>query len=74
MMITQRNVAKTITVLGIVLLFAVGFMLLGMLIDIQIISKHDYTPISFTFTLLFCGILLGVFWALRTVSHRTRNS
>jgi len=73
-MITQRNVAKTITVLGIVLLFAVGFMLLGMLIDIQIISKHDYTPISFTFTLLFCGILLGVFWALRTVSHRTRNS
>ena len=65
MMIAQRNVRNTVTALGIVLLFAVGFMLLGMFIDIQIISKYDYTPISFTFTLLFFGILLGVFWMLR---------
>ena len=69
----QHNVPKTIVAVGIVLLFAVGFMLLGMFIDIQVISKYNYTPISFTFTLLFCGVLLGVFLALRTIIGRKRN-
>ena len=54
---------------GIVLLFAVGFLLLGMFIDIQIILKYDYTPISFTFTFLFIGALIGLLLALRTVRH-----
>jgi drug/metabolite transporter (DMT)-like permease len=61
---------KTVIAFGVVLLFAVGFMFLGMFIDIQIISKYDYTPISFTFTFLFCGSLIGLLLALRTVSHR----
>lgn len=51
--------------LGIVLLFAVGFMLLGMFIDIQIMLKYNYTPISFTFTFLFLGALIGIFLASR---------
>lgn len=62
---------KILLKLGLVLLFAVGFMVIGMLIDIIIITKYDYTPISFTFTLLFCGVLLGTFWALRTTKSKT---
>ncbi len=58
---------KTMIAFGIVLLFAVGFLLLGMFIDIQIILKYDYTPISFTFTFLFIGSLIGLLLALRTV-------
>jgi hypothetical protein len=54
-----KNVRKTLIVLGLVLLFAVGFMFLGMFIDIQIISKYNYSPISFTFTFLFVGALFG---------------
>lgn len=42
-----ENVRKAIIVLGVVLLFAVGFMFLGIFVDIQIILKYDYTPISF---------------------------
>ena len=64
-----KNVRKTMIVLGVVLLFAVGFMFLGMFIDIQIISKYDYTPISFTFTFLFGGTLVGLLLAFRTVRH-----
>ena len=60
---------KTMIAFGIVLLFAVGFLLLGMFIDIQIILKYDYTPISFTFTFLFIGSLIGLLLALRTVRH-----
>ena len=63
------KVRKTLIALGVVLLFAVGFMLLGIFIDIQIISKYDYTPISFTFTLLFGGILIGLLSAFKTVRH-----
>jgi len=70
---TLHSVRKTVVALGVVLLFAVGFMLLGMFIDIQIILKYDYTPISFTFTFLFGGALIGVLLALRTVSHRSQN-
>ena len=61
---------KAVMAFGVVILFAVGSMLLGIFIDIQIISKYDYTPISFTFTFLFGGALIGLLLALRTVSHR----
>ena len=65
-----KNVGKAMIVLGVVLLFALGFLFLGMFIDIQIISKYDYTPISFTFTFLFAGALIGLLLALRIVRHR----
>lgn len=58
-----KAVRKTLISLGVVLLFAFGFMLLGMLIDIQVITKYNYTPISFTFTFLFAGILIGLLFA-----------
>ncbi len=67
---TLHNVRKAVMAFGVVILFAVGSMLLGIFIDIQIISKYDYTPISFTFTFLFGGALIGLFLALRTVTHR----
>jgi hypothetical protein len=63
------KVRKILISLGVVLLFAVGFMLLGMFIDIQIISKYDYTPISFTFTFLFGGVLIGLLTAFKTARH-----
>ena len=66
----QHSVPKIISAIGIVLLFALGFMLLGMFIDIQVISEYNYTPISFTFTLLFCGVPLDIFLALRTIIDR----
>ena len=65
-----KNVRKTLIALGVVLLFAVGFMLLGMFIDIQVVSKYNYTPISFTFTFLFVGALTGLLLAFRTLRHR----
>jgi len=66
---TRHNLPKTVIVFGIVLLFAVGFMVLGIFIDIQIISKYDYTPISFTFSFLLGGVLIGLFLTLRTITH-----
>jgi hypothetical protein len=62
-------VLKTLIALSVMLLVAVGFMLLGMFIDIQIILKYDYTPISFTFTLLFVGTLIGLLLAFKTTRH-----
>jgi ABC-type transport system involved in cytochrome c biogenesis permease subunit len=47
----------------------VGFLLLGMLIDIKIISKYDYTPISFTVIFLLGGVILGVLLVFRFL-HR----
>jgi len=61
---------KTVTAIGIVLLFAVGLMFLGMFIDIQIILKYDYTPISFTFTFLIGGLLVGILLARRILNRR----
>ena len=66
----EKNVRRAITVLGIVLLFAVGFLLLGMLIDIQVISRQNSTPISFTFNFLFAGALIGLLLAFRIVRDR----
>ncbi len=68
---TLHTVRKTVMALGVVLLFAVGFMLLGMFIDIQIMLKYDYTPVSFTFTFLFGGALVGVFLTLRRCLLKT---
>ena len=65
-----KNVGKAMIVLGVVLLFAIGFMFLGMFIDIQIISEYNSTPISSTFTFLFAGALIGLLLALRIVRHR----
>jgi len=41
-----KKVRKTLTALGVGLLFGVGFMFLGMFIDIQIISKSDYAQFN----------------------------
>jgi Ca2+/Na+ antiporter len=65
---------KTMIVLGIMLFCAVGFMLLGILIDISIILKYDYTPISFTRTFLFIGALMGLLLAFITVRHLNGDS
>ena len=70
---TQRDLRRIVVALGVALLSAVGFMLLGMFIDIQVTLKYDYTPISFTFTFLLCGILVGVLLALKIVSHGTQK-
>ncbi len=64
------NVRKALIIFGITLLFAVAFTLLGMFIDIQIILKYNHSPISFTFTLLSIGALVGFLSAFRIVGHR----
>jgi hypothetical protein len=67
-----ENMRKAIIVLGVMLLSAIGFMFLGIFIDIQIILKYDYTPISFTLTFLFVGALIGFLSAFRFVRHKNR--
>ena len=62
-----KNARKAMIVLGVVLLFAVGFMFLGMFFDIQIISEYNSTPISFTFTLLLVGASIGLLFAFKIV-------
>ncbi len=43
------------------LLVAIGFTILGLMIDIKIITIYDYNPwgIKFTFVFLFVGLLTG---------------
>jgi len=53
--------------IGIVLLFAVGFFIIGLFVDVQIILKYNYTPIPFTFILPFVGALIGFLLASRTI-------
>ena len=65
--IKRRNIRKILTVVGMMLVFAIAFMFLGMFIDIQIILRYNYTPIPFTFILPFVGTLVGLWLALRTV-------
>lgn len=71
-----RSLLKILAVIGMVLLFAVGFLVLGLVIDIQIMLEYNYTPIPFTFTLPFVGALVGFLIAIRTVTQtdRTENS
>ncbi len=59
----SKTVPKILIDLGVVLFFAIGFMFLGMLIDVQIIMEYNYTPISFAFTFLFVGALIGPLFA-----------
>ena len=59
------NGLKILTALGIVSMFAICFRLLGIFIDIQIILKYNYTPISFTFTFLIGGALIGLLIAYK---------
>ena len=64
-----RNAGKILAVIGIVLLFAIGFFVLGLIIDIQIIQRYDHTPVPFTFILPFVGALIGFFLASRTIKR-----
>lgn len=58
---------KLATVVGIVLVFAIGFFIIGMFIDIQIILKYNHTPIPFTFILPFVGVMIGLLLASKTI-------
>jgi len=62
-----RSGRKLVAVLGIVLLFAIGFFVLGLSIDSQIILKYNYTPVPFTFILPLVGALIGFLLASRTI-------
>ena len=68
----SKKVTEIPIAFAVVLLVAVGFMLLGIFINIQIITKYDYTPISFTFTLLFVGTVIGFLLAFKTTRHLNR--
>ena len=65
----QHNLRKFVLAFSVMLTSGVGFLLLGMLIDIKIISKYDYTPISFTVIFLLGGVILGVLLVFRFL-HR----
>ncbi len=62
-----RNARKIASVIGIVLPFAIGFFVLGLFIDIQIILKYNHTPVPVTFMLPFVGSLLGFLLAAKTI-------
>ncbi len=49
---------------------AMGFTVLGLKIDIKIISMYDYNPwgISFMLILLIVGLLVG--WKVETITTR----
>lgn len=64
-----RNAGKILAVTGIVLLFAIGFFVLGLIIDIQIILRYNHTSVPFTFILPFVGALIGFFIVSRTIKH-----
>jgi uncharacterized membrane protein len=68
-----RSLLKILAVIGMVLLFAIGFLVLGLVIDIQIMLEYNYTPIPFTFTLPFVGALVGFLIAIRTVTQTDRD-
>lgn len=62
-----RNWRRIAISIGMMLLFAIGFFIIGLFIDIQIILKYDYTPVPFTFILPFVGALIGILLAVRIV-------
>ncbi len=62
-----RSVHKIVTAMGVVLLFTIGFFIIKLFIDIQVILKYNYTPIPFTFILPFVGALIGFLLASKTV-------
>jgi hypothetical protein len=64
------KIQKVIASVAIVLLFSLGFFLLGMFIDIMIILKYDMTPFSFTFLLPFCGGILGFGLAWKIIYNK----
>lgn len=66
----NRNAGKILAVIGIVLSFAIGFFVLGLIIDIQMILRYNHTPVPFTFILPFVGALIGFFSASRTTRLR----
>ncbi len=71
--IKGRNIRKILTAVGMVLVFALAFMFIGMFIDIQIILEYNHTPIPFTFILSFVGALIGLSLVLKTVRLRSNG-
>ena len=65
----HNNMRKIVIAIGLVLLFVIGFFVFGLFIDIQIILKYNYTPISFTFTHPFIGAFIGFLLAFRFAKH-----
>ena len=59
--------SKLVAVLAIALLFAIGFFVLGLFIDIQIISEYNLTPIPLTIIFPIVGALIGFFLARRVI-------
>ena len=62
-----RSGPKRVAVIGIALLFAIGFFVLGVFIDIQIISEYNLSPIPFTYIFPIVGALIGFFLARRAI-------
>jgi len=63
-----RSGRRIVAVVGFVLLFAIGFFVLGLFIDIQILLHYNYNPfLPFTFVLPFVGALIGFLLASRTI-------
>ena len=56
-----------LTVSGLVLLFAIVFLVIGVFVDIQIILRYNYTPVPFAFILPFVGAIIGFLLASRTI-------
>jgi hypothetical protein len=59
------NKKSVVAAFSVVLLTAIGFFLVGLFIDINIILKNNITPFSFTLLLLFCGLIIGALVAKR---------
>ncbi len=52
------------------LLVTVGFTVLGLMIDIKIITMYDYNPWGMSFTLLFICVGLVTGWIVGTITTR----
>ena len=68
-----QTVYKGITALGLFFLCTFTFMILEMFIDIQLITKYNYTPIQFTRILLLGGALIGLLLAYKTLRRVNKN-
>ena len=69
-----RSRRKIAAVAGVMLLFAIGFFVIGLFVDMQIILRYNYTPFPFTFILPFVGALTGFLLALRTIGLNEQQS
>ena len=69
----EGDLMRIVISIGVTSLCAVGFMLFGLLIDISIILRYDFTPISFTRIFLFLGVVVGLFQAFVIARHWNRR-